>query len=430
MNKITKLFLKYTIPNIISIVFISIYFLVDEIFVGQIFGAKALGAVGLVMPFVMIGFSIIDVVAMGSSVQISLHLGAKKRKVASGIFSFSLIFIIFMASVCLVFGVLFARQICDALIEDKELANLCFEFAIVYIIFYPVISLLFALDNYLRIAKKPLYSMAVNVIAALLNIILDYLFLVVFGWGLWSAALASCISMSIGALIAFLPFVLQDLNLKITKIYMDLKLFTNIIFNGSSGFLVGISSSIFMVVANSILLDISGTTGVAVLSAIISIEFLVSGIIMGMCDGVQPLFSYQYGARNKNILSKLYKIAFFTAALISILGFILAQLGAEFIIAIFSKDAEFIALGKDALMIFSLVYLCSWFVKFCDTCFTSTNQPMLSFGVAIISDLLPIVLLFVLVEFFGINGVWITVFVAKFMASIFCIFFIKRLQVV
>nr|WP_235597610.1 MATE family efflux transporter [Campylobacter iguaniorum] len=83
--------MKYTIPNIISIVFISIYFLVDEIFVGQIFGVKALGAVGLVMPFVMIGFSIIDVVAMGSSVQISLHLGAKKRKVASGIFSFSLI---------------------------------------------------------------------------------------------------------------------------------------------------------------------------------------------------------------------------------------------------------------------------------------------------------------------------------------------------
>lgn len=429
MNKITKLFLKYTIPNIISIAFMSIYFLIDEIFVGQIFGSKALGAVGLVMPFVMIGFSVIDVVAMGSSVQISLHLGAKKNKEANGIFSFSLIFIMLMATLCLVFGVLFLKDICFALIDDQDLASFAYEFSIVFIIFYPILSLFFVLDNYLRIAKKPIYSMFINVITALVNLFLDYLFLLVFGWGLWSAALATCIGISLGAMLAFLPFILQNLNLKIAKIYMNFALFKNIIFNGSSGFLVGISSSIFMIIANLVLLEMIGAYGVAVLSAIMSVEFLVAGLIMGMCDGMQPLFSHQFGARNKNILTKLYKITFFASAFISVLGFIIVEFNAELIMKIFSKDAEFVALGKEALMIFSLVYLCSWFVDFCDTCFTSTNQPSLSFGVAIISDLLPIVLLFVLVEFFGINGVWITVFVAKFMASIFCIFFIKRLQV-
>ena len=88
MKKILKSFIQYASSSMLSLLFMSLYFLVDDIFVGQILGVKALAAAGLIMPFIMIAFSLIDIIAIGSSVQISIHLGKKETQKASGIFLF------------------------------------------------------------------------------------------------------------------------------------------------------------------------------------------------------------------------------------------------------------------------------------------------------------------------------------------------------
>lgn len=220
----------------ISMLFMSLYFIIDDIFIGKILGVKSLAAAGLIMPFIMISFSIIDIIAVGSSVQISLHLVQKDYKKASGIFSFSLIFVVMVSMLFFVLGILSLEWLCLYFIDNIELANLCIEYARIYILFYPFVALYFAIDDYLRIAKKPIYSMILNLIVAIINLVLDYLFLAVFNLGLYSATLATCIGMSIGVLLGLAPFVLQNLNLKISKIYINLNLIKNIILNGSSGF--------------------------------------------------------------------------------------------------------------------------------------------------------------------------------------------------
>lgn len=110
----------------------------------------------------------------------------------------------------------------------------------------------FALDNYLRICAKNMYSMLINILMALCNIFLDYLFIVVFGWGLFSAALSTCIGLSLTTILGFLPFVFGNVELKFSKILFRLKTLLNIFYNGSSVFLGNISGSTLTIVANFI----------------------------------------------------------------------------------------------------------------------------------------------------------------------------------
>ena len=135
MKKILKSFIQYASSSMLSLLFMSLYFLVDDIFVGQILGVKALAAAGLIMPFIMIAFSLIDIIAIGSSVQISLHLGKKETQKASGIFSFSLLFILGFGFCFFLLAIAVFESLCLYFIKDNELAKLCIEYARIYIIF-------------------------------------------------------------------------------------------------------------------------------------------------------------------------------------------------------------------------------------------------------------------------------------------------------
>lgn len=171
----------------------SIYYIVDGIFVGKFLGSEDLAVMGLIMPFVIISFALTDMIAIGSSVRISLALGKGKPKEASILFSTSLvvtfIFSCFIA-MCAFFLALFLIDLLAISESSKVKAK---EFVSIFVYFTPLIMFYFALDNYLRICAKNMYSMLINILMALCNIFLDYLFIVVFGWGLFSAALSTCI---------------------------------------------------------------------------------------------------------------------------------------------------------------------------------------------------------------------------------------------
>ncbi len=131
--------------------------------------------------------------------------------------------------------------------------------------------------------------MCVNIFVAFVNVVLDYIFIVVLGWGLFSAALATCIGLSLGTLLGFAPFVFGNLELKISKAFINLKIIKNIIYNGSSEFLTNISTSLFVIVANALLLDIAGVQGVAILEVIFAINSLMASLIFGMWTALAHL---------------------------------------------------------------------------------------------------------------------------------------------
>ena len=406
-----KLFVKLAIPSLISMLFSSLYMMADGIFVGKIIGSKALAAINLVFPIIMILFAVGDMVASGASVKIGIKLGEKNEKEASEIFSVALLFIFILNIIFAIIGLIFTKDIIFILIKDKELANLAYKFAYVFILFLPIIAPFFAIDNYLRICGKANMSMWINIGVSVLNIILDAIFIGYLKLGIEYAALASSLSMSIGTLILIYPFITKKVALRFTKPKIKIKEMLGIIYNGSSEFFSNISGSIMSIIMNSFLLHYGGAVGVAAYSIVMYIESLIVPMLFGMIDAVQPVFSYNYGAKNNKRIMTFFKITCTVALSISIVTMIIIFVFPDFLVRMFSSESDIavIDMAKKALLLYAPSYLFTWFIMTVSGVLTGLEKATESIVLmSAESIILPLFSTLVLTQLIGVYGIFIT----------------------
>ena len=406
-----KLFVKLAIPSLISMLFSSLYMMADGIFVGKIIGSKALAAINLVFPIIMILFAVGDMVASGASVKIGIKLGEKNEKEASEIFSVALLFIFILNIIFAIIGLIFTKDIIFILIKDKELANLAYKFAYVFILFLPIIAPFFAIDNYLRICGKANMSMWINIGVSVLNIILDAIFIGYLKLGIEYAALASSLSMSIGTLILIYPFITKKVALRFTKPKINIKEMLGIIYNGSSQFFSNISGSVMSIIMNSFLLHYGGAVGVAAYSIVMYIESLIVPMIFGMIDAVQPVFSYNYGAKNNKRIMTFFKITCTVALSISIVTMIIIFVFPDFLVRMFSSESDIavIDMAKKALLLYAPSYLFTWFIMTVSGVLTGLEKATESIVLmSAESIILPLLSTLVLTQLIGVYGIFVT----------------------
>ena len=406
-----KLFLKLAIPSLISMLFSSLYMMADGIFVGKIIGSKALAAINLVFPIIMILFAVGDMIASGASVKIGIKLGEKNEKEASEIFSVALLFIFILNIIFAIIGLIFTKDIIFILIKDKELANLAYKFAYVFILFLPITAPFFAIDNYLRICGKANMSMWINIGVSVLNIILDAIFIGYLKLGIEYAALASSLSMSIGTLILIYPFITKKVALRFTKPKIKIKEMLGIIYNGSSEFFSNVSGSVMSIIMNSFLLHYGGAVGVAAYSIVMYIESLIVPMLFGMIDAVQPVFSYNYGAKNNKRIMTFFKITCTVALSISIVTMIIIFAFPDFLVRMFSSESDIavIDMAKKALLLYAPSYLFTWFIMTVSGVLTGLEKATESIVLmSAESIILPLVSTLVLTQFIGVYGIFVT----------------------
>ena len=172
-----RVFLRCALPGLLAMVVSSIYMMIDGIFVGRYIGSHALAAVNLAFPIIMILFAVGDMVAVGSAVKIAIALGEKDHTTANRIFSAAFCMILGIGVLFSLLGFLIAPFLIRTLIQDRQLAEVAWDYARFFLYFLPLIMPLFAVDNYLRICGKQTFSMWMNIVVAILNIVLDWLFL-------------------------------------------------------------------------------------------------------------------------------------------------------------------------------------------------------------------------------------------------------------
>ena len=209
-----KLLLKCAVPAAMSMIFSGLYSVVDGIFVGRCIGSDALAAVNLVMPLITIAFSLAELIATGSSVQLATLLGQKERDQANRTFSVCIKVIVGMSFLIGLVFFFLCKPLLTLMGADGTALQYSVEYIRVYAVFAPLIIVFFAIDNYLRICGKQNYSMMLNIVTAVLNIALDFLLIVVLRQGIRAAALTSCISISVGTVMALYPFFRNKLELK------------------------------------------------------------------------------------------------------------------------------------------------------------------------------------------------------------------------
>ena len=425
----TRLFLRCAIPNMVSMAVVSLYMIADGIFVGRFVGAGALAAINLVMPVISIAFALADMVAVGSSVQIAIHLGQKKATEASRIFTICSLLIIGISCAVGIAGYFGAEPLLYLMGADAEVTALAVEYVRVYAAFSPLIMVFFAVDNYLRICGRTHYSMAINIITAVLNIILDYIFLGVLHWGVGAAALASCIGLSLGTILGYLPFLAKKLPIRFVRGTISYRLIRNILYNGFSEFFSNIAGSVMMIILNGVLLHLSGGAAVAAFSIVLYVDSIVASLLYGMTDSMQPAISYCYGAELRRRMFAFEKRVLFAGALVSLLTFIGMRTGGHAIISLFIQENEsaLLEMSLRAMRLFSFTYLSGWIGVGLSAFFTAVNKPGISLGISLGRALVfPLLALSVLVPLLGIDGVWLTSAAGSVLTAVVSVFFLMH----
>lgn len=425
-----KLFFITSAPGSVSMLVSSFYQIADGFFIGHFLGATAFAAVNLAIPFVIINFSLADLVGVGSAVPISVALGKGQSEEANNIFTCACILI---AATGLFIGLLMftaAPLIIRLMGAEGDFAHMAVQYLRVYALASPVTTIVFALDNYLRICGFIRGSLFINILMSLLCCFFELLFLGIFHWGIWAASLASCLGMFICAAIAMIPFFRKRALLKFCRPKFSAPVIRQIIACGSPNFLSNIAGRITSILINAILVRLGGAAAVSVYGVLMFVDGFIQPLLYGMCDSVQPAVGYNWGAGKFSRVRAIEKCCFVSSGLLSLLMTAVILLIPERIAILFISDAgnEILAVAVLALELFSLTYLTRWFSFATQSYMLAIEKPLpasvISVSTALVFPLLLILALWPL----GLTGIWLNLTGTSLLAGILSLLVLIKLR--
>ncbi len=419
----TRLFFRCAIPAAITSVFGALFSVVDGFFVGKFLGEDALAAINLITPILLIVSALSNMIATGASVAISTHLGGKNRQEASKVFSYSVRFILISSVIIGIVGFLFSGPMIHLFFGKASETAIAYsaEYLRVYAIFAPLLPIFFAMDNYLRICGRENLSMVINIAAQLGNVLLDFILIAVLRLGVKYAALASCISISVGSLVMLFLFAGKRMDIYYTRESISAKQFLAITANGTSEFFSTIAVSIMSVIINLFLLKYGGTTAVAAFSILMYVDEIIGMMNFGICDSLQPAISYCFGAGKIERMKAIFKRVVASTAIISVISFLFMYFVGDKASMIFIKPGEtdLIQMSKEAIKIFAFSYLVGWVDMCFSSFFTALNRPARSLILSLFGTLLfPVLFLVILTAAFGLKGVWLMASIAGLASAV------------
>lgn len=421
-----KLF-KFTLPSIIMLVFTSVYGVVDGFFVSNYAGKTPFTAVNFIMPFLMILGCFGFMFGTGGGALIAKTLGEGKKEKANNLFSMIVYSSIIIGAILAVLGFLFIRPIARLLGADGELLENCVTYGRIILIAIPAFTLQYEFQCLFATAEKAQLGLYLTIAAGLTNIILDALFVGAFRWGLQGAAAATALSQCVGGIIPLIYFARPNSSLlQLGRFYFNLRSFLTVCGNGSSELATNISMSIVNMLYNTQLIKYAGEDGVAAYGVMMYVSMIFNSIFIGYSVGTSPAVSYNYGAGNTYELKNLRKKSYFIIGFFAVIMFILAEALAKPLSKIFvGYDDSLLELTLHGFIIFSFSFIFAGFVIFSSAFFTALNNGLVS---ALISFLRAFVFqisaVLILPIIWKVNGIWISIVVAEFMAVIVSVLFL------
>ena len=350
-EKIGKLILKFAIPSIISMLVNSLYNIVDQIFIGRGVGYLGNGATNVVFPLVILSLAFSLMIGDGTSAYLSLKLGEKKEKdAAKGVANGILISIIFS----LIFAIssfIFLPQLLNIFGCTDALREYALNYGYIIVLGLPFAICGITLNGIIRADGSPKYSMTSMVSGAILNIILDPIFIFIFHMGVQGAAIATILSQLLTFVLNIL-YVRKFKTIKLTKeiFKLDFKVIFKLLSLGISSFITEMSFVVVMSVQNNLFgkygtaTEYGSEVPITVFGIVMKISQILNSIIIGLSVGSQPIIGYNYGAQAFDRVKKTLKMVLITSVTVSTFAFVLFQTIPDKLIMIFGSGE-----GGDAL---------------------------------------------------------------------------------
>lgn len=421
-----KLF-QFTLPSIFMMIFTSIYGVVDGYFVSNYVGKTPFAAVNLIYPFLMLLGAFGFMFGSGGSALIGKTLGEGDKIKAKKLFSLFIYVSIVLALIIMGVSFFCLRPVAILLGAEGELVEHCVTYGQILLVALPFFILQFEFQTFFITAEKPGLGLFVTVFSGVTNMVLDYVFLAIFDWGLPGAAWATAISQIVGGGISLIYFAFPNKSLlRLTTTGMDVKALIKTCTNGASEFVTNISMSLVSMLYNFQLMRYAGENGVAAYGVLMYVSFIFVAIFLGYSVGVAPVISFHFGAKHPKELRNLLKKSLIIISVFSVCMLIMG----EFLATPFSKlyvgyDPELFDMTERAFLIYSFSFLFTGVGIFGSSFFTALNDGLVSAVISFLRTFLfQIISVLLLPLILGLDGIWFSVIVAELLATVVTVVFL------
>ena len=419
---IWRILLKYSLPAVVGTVVMALYNIIDSIVIGHaIDDPNVVAGIAVTFPVQNLGTAFGMLIGAGAATRISIVLGQKDHKRAALILGNSVqltilvgvlytsAFAIFLEPLLRLFGASdaslpYAKEFLTWVLPGMVLMNLTFSY-----------------NNVMRASGYPGKAMWTNMIGAGLNSILAPLFLFGFKWGIKGAAIATDISMVVTAVFVMQHFFRKSSTLHFERgtFRFDWRVITSILYIGMSPFLINVAGSCINAVVNNSLMRYGGDDAIAAVVVFNRFVTIFVFVVIGICQGMQPILGYNYGAGKYDRLFRTLKLAALSSVAFTTLGSIIGATNAEMIARLFMQDPDQITCAVNCLHITTIGFWMVGFQIVATNYFQSLGMATKSIFLSLTRQVIFMIpALLILPPMFGLNGVWSCFPIGDFLSTI------------
>ncbi|MFG6347577.1 MAG: MATE family efflux transporter [Lachnospiraceae bacterium] len=410
--------LKFAIPTIAMSVFMSFYTMVDGLFVSNLVGTKALSAINLAAPLIQLVTAISTMLATGGSAVIMKKMGEQKSEEAKEDFTFLILVNVVTGFVMCGLGYLLMDKVFAGMGLSADVSGYCMEYLSRYLLFTVPVLLMNNFSLYMIASGRATLSLICSVAGGVLNMVLDYVFIAIFGMGIGGAAVATGIGYSVTAVAGLFVFSSKKSLLHFKKPVISFRVLSNAAANGCSEMATALVTGIITMMFNWTMLRYVGEDGVAAVTIIMYVLMFASSLYTGYSYGVAPMLSYYYGGQDNIKLKKLVCTSLKVIAVISIITVAASFIMTKPLVSVFARpDNPVYGLAVTGNRICTIALFFIGFNIFASGMFTALSNGAVSAILAFSrSFLFMLITMLVLPVVFGVNGIWMATPVAELMA--------------
>lgn len=429
-EKIGKLFRKLLLPTVMGMIFSALFVITDGIFVGKGIGSDALAAVNIVSPLWLFSTGIGLMFGVGASVVASIHLSHDKLKTARINISQSVVVSSLLLMCTSTLFCVFSPQVVRLLGASERLAPLAMEYMLWFVPFSWCTALLNSGMFYLRLDGSPKFAMLCNIVAAVLNIILDYIFIFPLDWGMFGAAFASAIGTTVGAMMVVIYLLRKKTALRFYPIKISRNSFKLMARNigymcrlGSSAFLCEIAIACMMFVGNVVFMHYLSEDGVAAFSIACYFFPIIFMVYNAIAQSAQPIISFNYGLHEKVRVRKAYILALETAIVCGAVFALITIFFSEQIAGLFIEpDKPAFEIAAKGLPLYASGFIFFAFNIVSIGYFQSVERANYATFITLLRGFVLLIACFLILPlFWGTTGIWLATPVSEIITMLFIV---------